>query len=208
MAAKKRGAKKPVKKGASKKPAPKKAAPKKAAPKKAPPKKASKPAPKKAAAKKPTAKKPAPKKPAAKKAAPAKAAPKKTAPPARARVARAAERAERAKAEWEQRPKRRVEPDEPRERTGDRDAAFVNRADKPGDDLAGELGESFLQSATSGEESAMEIQNAETEEEQGGPFIETTAQEEFADDVDESNPEDAEPAALPTTASDTESEEE
>ena len=187
-----KAAKKPARKAAAKKPA-RRAAPKKAA--------AKKPAAKKAAAKKPavtkSAKKPAPKQPAM----------KAQGRSARARISSAASRAESAREKWEARPKHRVEEDEPRPHAGDRDAAFVNRPDKAGDDLAEELGESFLQSATSGEEAGLDIQNEETEEEQGGPFIETTAQEEFADDVDESNPEDAEPAALPTTASDNEAEE-
>jgi hypothetical protein len=66
------------------------------------------------------------------------------------------------------------------------------------DDLAEEIAEVFLQSATSGEEAGEEVANAEVPEERGGPFVVTTAGKEFADGVDESNPEDAEPAPFPT----------
>ncbi|MBS2031820.1 MAG: hypothetical protein JST54_28245 [Deltaproteobacteria bacterium] len=187
--AKKKGAKKAAKKATARKAAPKKA--------KAAKKPAKKAAPKKAAPKK-VAKKAVAKKPAPKKAKPAK----KPAPKA------ASAKAEKAQSDWEARPKHRVEVDEIRERDGERDAAFVNRADKANDDLAEELGESFVTSATSGEEAGMDMANEETEEEKGGPFVETTADQEFADDVDESNPEDAEPAALPTTASSESDEEE
>jgi len=65
------------------------------------------------------------------------------------------------------------------------------------DDLAEELAEEFLKSATSAEESFPEtLEEAQTEEE-GGPFITTTGKEEFAKDVDESNPRGAEVEAFP-----------
>jgi hypothetical protein len=57
-----------------------------------------------------------------------------------------------------------------------------------------------LQGATSGGEPFAEEQNDElVPEELGGPFVETSAREEFADGTDESNPIDAERAALPLT---------
>lgn len=66
------------------------------------------------------------------------------------------------------------------------------------DDLAEEVAESFLQSATSGEEAGEERANAEVPEEEGGPFIITTGAKEFGYDIDASNPKDAEPAGRPT----------
>lgn len=54
--------------------------------------------------------------------------------------------------------------------------------------LADTLGQEFIASATNGEEQTTEDLNAITEEEMGGPFLQTTAQEEFAGDTDEMNP--------------------
>jgi hypothetical protein len=65
------------------------------------------------------------------------------------------------------------------------------------DDLAESLAEEFVHSATSGENQAEETLDQVVPEEIGGPFIETSAEEEFADDVDESNPTDAEPEPMP-----------
>jgi hypothetical protein len=64
------------------------------------------------------------------------------------------------------------------------------------DDLAEALAEDFLRTATSGEYSGEPLGDVE-DEEMGGPFIETDARKEFADDVDESNPLDATAEALP-----------
>jgi hypothetical protein len=65
------------------------------------------------------------------------------------------------------------------------------------DDLAESLAEEFVHSATSGENQAEEALDQIVPEEIGGPFVETSAEEEFADDVDESNPADAEPEPMP-----------
>jgi len=65
------------------------------------------------------------------------------------------------------------------------------------DDLAEELAEGFLNSATSAEESFSGMLEAEQTEEEGGPFIVTSGKEEFADGVDESNPRGAEVEAFP-----------
>jgi hypothetical protein len=67
------------------------------------------------------------------------------------------------------------------------------------DDLAEELGEEFVESATSGEQAAEDMRDEEVPEESGGPFVETTANSEFAYGTDASNPEDAERAPFPTT---------
>jgi hypothetical protein len=64
--------------------------------------------------------------------------------------------------------------------------------------LAETLAEEFLQSATSAQEVTEEVRDAIVPEELGGPFLQAAADEEFADDVDEANPSDAEKAAFPT----------
>ncbi len=68
------------------------------------------------------------------------------------------------------------------------------------DPLGKELGEASVESATSGDQADQNIHDEEVPEETGGPFVETDADEELADDEDESNPADAEPAAFPTTS--------
>jgi hypothetical protein len=67
------------------------------------------------------------------------------------------------------------------------------------DDLAEELGEGFVESATSGEQAAEDIRDEEVPEESGGPFVETSGTSEFAYGTDASNPKDAERAPFPTT---------
>jgi hypothetical protein len=67
-----------------------------------------------------------------------------------------------------------------------------------GDDLAEELGEEFVESATSGEQAA-DMRDEEVPEESGGPFVETSGRSEFAYGTDASNPKDAECAPFPTT---------
>src|SRR6266478_4783896 len=47
------------------------------------------------------------------------------------------------------------------------------------DDLAEELGEEFVQSATSGGQAAQDIRDEEVPEESGGPFVETSGRSEF-----------------------------
>lgn len=82
------------------------------------------------------------------------------------------------------------------------------------DDLAVELEQNFLASATSGEEAMEDIRDQHVAEEDGGPFVESTAEEEFAEDTDASNPADATREPFPmagrgaTTASAEEEEEE
>ena len=66
------------------------------------------------------------------------------------------------------------------------------------DDLAEMFGEDFVLNATTGGgDAAEEKLDQIVDEEFGGPFIETTAAEEFAQGTDESNPEDAEREPLP-----------
>jgi hypothetical protein len=65
------------------------------------------------------------------------------------------------------------------------------------DDIAETLAEDFLQAATSGQDAVEESLDGLVEEELGGPFIVTTADEEFAASVDSMNPEDATREPLP-----------
>lgn len=77
--------------------------------------------------------------------------------------------------------------------------AFLKGA-RPIDDLARELGETFVQSATSGEESEVERKEELTTEELGGPFVVTSAEEEFAAGTDASNIAEASREPLPRTS--------
>lgn len=70
----------------------------------------------------------------------------------------------------------------------------------PSDDLAELLGEDYLQAATSGNEALEDDLDSELPEEIGGPFVTTTAREELAHDVDDSNPRDAKREPFPRTS--------
>jgi hypothetical protein len=67
--------------------------------------------------------------------------------------------------------------------------------------LGEELGEAFLESATTGEPCEMERFDQVTDDEDGGPFVLTSAAEEFADGLDESNTVDATREPFPRTSS-------
>ena len=173
----------PTKKTASKAKAPAKAKAKKssakAAPAKAKAKKSSaKAAPAKAKAAAPKAKA----KPAKAKAAPAKAAPRRDATghlnPKYAAELRARSR-------------------ESREDHGN-DDAFLRKS-RAHDTLAEELGEDAVATMTSGEDQSERLQDQEVEEERGGPFVHTSAREEYARGTDKSNPRDATREPFPTT---------
>ncbi len=77
-------------------------------------------------------------------------------------------------------------------------ASFVvkNRSNDP---LAEELGEDFVKTAVSGEDSGEETQDEVVTEESGGPFVETTGGTEFASGTDASNPKSTTPEPFPTT---------
>lgn len=66
------------------------------------------------------------------------------------------------------------------------------------DDLAEELAEEFLTSATSAEDSLPDALEGEVPEELGGPFVPSSGKQEFAKGVDESNPRGAKKEAFPT----------
>lgn len=77
--------------------------------------------------------------------------------------------------------------------------AFLSGVRTP-EPLAEELGEAFLESATSGEESEPERRERILPEEEGGPFVRTRASQEFAYDFDESNIAEATREPLPKTS--------
>jgi hypothetical protein len=85
-------------------------------------------------------------------------------------------------------------------RTDDADA-FIPDPDggraRTSDDLAETLAEDFVASATSGESVNEEVFDSVVPEETGGPFVETSSDQEFAHGTDESNPSDAETEPLP-----------
>jgi hypothetical protein len=76
--------------------------------------------------------------------------------------------------------------------------AFIDGAAT--EELSEELGEAFLQAATSGEDAELERRESVVPEESGGPFVPSTAGQEFADGTDESNIPEATREALPTTS--------
>jgi len=90
-----------------------------------------------------------------------------------------------------------IEIDEQRESAGRQEPAFLSEGAFAEDDLAEELGEEFVMTATSGEQAAEDLRNQDVPEEVGGPFVETSASTEFAYGSDPSNPQDAEPSAFP-----------
>lgn len=74
--------------------------------------------------------------------------------------------------------------------------AFVAKPESE-DDFVEELGETAVATMTSGEDALAPDLDAEVEEEHGGPFVETSAQVEFAGGTDESNIEGATREPLP-----------
>lgn len=68
------------------------------------------------------------------------------------------------------------------------------------DELGEQLGEIFVENITGADDAAMDRSAMETIEEVGGPFIVTTATDEFALGTDASNPPDADREAQPTVA--------
>lgn len=77
--------------------------------------------------------------------------------------------------------------------------AFLKAA-RTTEPLAQEMGENFLETITSGEEREPERRDQITPDEVGGPFVVTTAGEEFATGTDESNIPEAEREPLPRTS--------
>jgi hypothetical protein len=84
-------------------------------------------------------------------------------------------------------------PFEPRAvaRSDDADAFIPDPGGGPAvvdDDLAESLAEEFVEDATSGQDPDEQLLDGAVPEEIGGPFVETTAAEELAYDVDANNP--------------------
>jgi hypothetical protein len=80
---------------------------------------------------------------------------------------------------------------------GGGDRAFF-KTPRSVDDLAEELGEGAVETMTSGEDQS-EHSIAEVDEERGGPFVKTRADDEFAAGTDQSNPRDATREPFPRT---------
>jgi hypothetical protein len=68
------------------------------------------------------------------------------------------------------------------------------------DELAEELGETFIEAATSGEDAEGDRHERVVDEEAGGPFVPTSARQEFAEGTDESNIAEATREPLPRTS--------
>lgn len=86
-----------------------------------------------------------------------------------------------------------------RERSDDGNAFIPDPEGGPSrvrDDLSERLAEEYVEAATSGEEPDDKFDET-VPEEIGGPFVETSAEEELADDTDETNPADATREPLP-----------
>jgi hypothetical protein len=81
----------------------------------------------------------------------------------------------------------------------DDDKAFLGPT-AASDEFAEELGETFVQAATSGEDAEGDRHERVMEEEAGGPFVPSTAGQEFAGGTDESNIAEATREALPRTS--------
>lgn len=77
--------------------------------------------------------------------------------------------------------------------------AFLKRPNSH-EALAEEFGEAFVEAVTSGEESEAFRHEQITTEENGGPFVETSGNEEFAVGTDESNIASATREPLPRTS--------
>jgi hypothetical protein len=98
-----------------------------------------------------------------------------------------------------------IDPDyaeELREQSGTRDnepLAFIERPRSQSDDLAEERAEEVIEKATSGEDDAEDMLDQVVPEEQGGPFVQTNAGQEFGYETDASNPKGAKREPFPTT---------
>jgi hypothetical protein len=77
------------------------------------------------------------------------------------------------------------------------DPSDNNGASVFGDDLAEALGEEFVLAATTGEETVDQDLQDVVPEEIGGPFVETSAEDEYATEPDSMNPEDGTREPLP-----------
>lgn len=67
------------------------------------------------------------------------------------------------------------------------DARAFMKGAKSKDGFAEELGEEFVETATSGEDEKEDVFNQTVPEDEGGPFVETSGRTEFAHGTDKSN---------------------
>jgi hypothetical protein len=84
-------------------------------------------------------------------------------------------------------------------RVRDSDEAFIGRSGHSKDNLAEAMGETWVETATSGEDEGEEVFNQAVPEDEGGPFVTTTAGQEFAEGTDASNPERSKREPFPKT---------
>jgi hypothetical protein len=84
-------------------------------------------------------------------------------------------------------------------RVRDGDEAFIGRSGRSSDNLAEAMGETWVETATSGEDESEEVFNQSVPEDEGGPFVTTTAGQEFAEGTDASNPKRSKREAFPKT---------
>jgi hypothetical protein len=84
---------------------------------------------------------------------------------------------------------------------GDAEAthAFISGS-ASAEELSEELGEAYLESVTSGDQSEADRHERITPDEVGGPFVVSSARREFADGTDESNIAEATREPLPRTS--------
>jgi hypothetical protein len=95
---------------------------------------------------------------------------------------------------------RKLLEDSAENRTDDgNDKAFLDGS-RATEELAEELGEAFIEAATSGEDAEGDRHERVVAEEAGGPFVPSTAGQEFAGGTDASNIPEATREALPTTS--------
>jgi hypothetical protein len=99
------------------------------------------------------------------------------------------------------RTKRRSERAPRSQRSDDANAFIPDPGSGPAhtdDEFAESMAEQFLESATSGEDQGDAALNAAQEEEDGGPFVSSSGEAEFALEPDASNPPDAQPENFPS----------
>ena len=93
-----------------------------------------------------------------------------------------------------------VEVDEPRARLGEGLEVLGLDASDGTDEIGEERAEAFLENVTGADDAATEHRAEETAADEGGPFVATTGDDEFASGTDAANPAGAEREALPTVS--------
>lgn len=114
----------------------------------------------------------------------------KTKPPSRKKLPQPARGAKRTRHTVSPRVQRPQAPEQPPE-------AFALDTPEGPDALAEALAEQYVENATGADDAAVERHEELTTEESGGPFVVTTGDVEYADDLDDTNPLDARREPLP-----------